>query len=383
MYRLARLVTLKTYLELHIFWNIFYVWQLKSIVVKMNTMIRLLNMVVNQTHHTDSEHTNYWFTIHNSGFMKALEHFSEFFKCPLINKDCIETAIDAINQEYEMYSKDMCRIAFHILKQKASLSHPIHKFAIGNRETLRKDGNIKMVQEFFRENYTADKMNLVITWDKGIDEIMKKVVELFGSIPRGKPEEMILDENPFTEEELGTITYVPSIGSGKCLMLNWMVTAPYDRLKDHALYLRILLNSYTKGSLIHQLENEGLASKVSSSHQLFGNISWLAINITMTSKGEMEYKRIIQMTFAYLKFIQSQPIKLDLLKDELEIKKIEFQNNPTCTTDTIREYAKRLHYCPPENVVNFETCFDVENEQEIRRLYQFISARECDGYNGN
>ena len=280
---------------------------------------------------TESNHTNYWFTIHNSGFMKVLEHFSEFFKYPLIDQDCVETAIDAINQEYEIYSKGVFGIAFHILKQKASSSHPIHKFTIGNSKTLRKDGNVEMIQKLFKENYTADKMNLVITWNKGKKEIMEKVVELFGSIPRGKPEEIILDENPFTEEVLSTITYLRPFGVEKLLMLNWMVPAKYDRLKDHSLYLRILLNSYGKGSLIHQLESEGLVSKVSSSHGLYGNISCLEINITMTSKGEREYKRIIQMTFAYLKFIQSQPIKLDLLKDELKIKKIEFQNNPVCT----------------------------------------------------
>ena len=322
-----------------------------------------------------SDHTNYWFAIQNSGFIEVLKHFSEFFKCPLINEDCIATAIDAINQEHQIFSKEVLNIVFHILTQKASRTHPIHKFAIGNSETLSKVGNIKTTQKLFKENYSADKMSLVIVWNKGIEEIMEKVVELFGSIPRGKSEEMILDEKPFSEEELGTITYVRPIGSGKHLMLNWMVTAPYDRLKDHSLYVRILFDSYAKGSLIHQLGNEGLASTVSSSHELYGNISRLAINITMTSKGEVEYKKIIQMTFAYLKFIQSQPIKLDLLKDELEIRKIKFNYNTARTSDTIKEYAKRLNYCPPENIVNLETCFDVENEQEIKEFINLFQPK--------
>ena len=157
---------------------------------------------------TKSEYTNYTFYTHNSGVMEALERFSEFFKCPLINKECVDTAIRAINQEYEMKEYDISRIIFHILQEKAFPSHPIHKFIVGNRDTLNKEGNDEMMREFFKENYSADKMNLVISWDKDIDEIMDKVVKHFGSIPRRKTKEMINDENPFSEEVLGPIPYV-------------------------------------------------------------------------------------------------------------------------------------------------------------------------------
>jgi len=68
--------------------------------------------------YTDMEHTLYHYCIPqdssngDKGLWKALEMFSSFFKCPLLNGDSADRELNAVESEFELNKKDDdCRLS--------------------------------------------------------------------------------------------------------------------------------------------------------------------------------------------------------------------------------------------------------------------------------
>lgn len=67
-------------------------------------------------------------------------------------------------------------------------SHPLNRFTWGNLKSLKghkPESLLKDLREFFNEQYSADRMKLVIqmkTEDK-MKELKSKVIEIFSQIP--------------------------------------------------------------------------------------------------------------------------------------------------------------------------------------------------------
>lgn len=58
-------------------------------------------------------------------------------------------------------------------------SHPASRFTIGNTETLRKDGVVDALNEYFENHYSSNLMTLVITSPDPIKDIEHAVKYLF------------------------------------------------------------------------------------------------------------------------------------------------------------------------------------------------------------
>lgn len=178
--------------------------------------------------HTDMEHTLYHYCIPQDNpkyVWKALEMFSTFFKCPLLNDNSMERELNAVQSEFELNRKDddirlsqlmastcgmdgmapimgkeWCPVTTTPAIQEVAENdgidvtpnkpfHPFAKFPWGNMSSLRtvpEIANINVIQELrkhYQRHYVARNMRLVVMAGYDLDEIQRRVVQHFIDIP--------------------------------------------------------------------------------------------------------------------------------------------------------------------------------------------------------
>ncbi len=98
----------------------------------------------------------------------------------------------------------------------------------------------------------------------------------------------------------------------------------YDRLSDVGIYFKLLIENSLQNSLFHLLVKEGLITKLNVLYQDWSGYFWFGVEITLTAMGARDYKKVLNKFFSYLEFLKEQPVNIELLKDELKIRKNEF-----------------------------------------------------------
>ena len=93
----------------------------------------------------------------------------------------------------------------------ASETHPVSHFATGNSETLNVDNIVNLVQNFWKENYKAENMRLVVYGTADTDTLASWVKEYFSGIKSGKVAKEKFGK-PYTEA--GKVLYTPLMGVG-------------------------------------------------------------------------------------------------------------------------------------------------------------------------
>ena len=167
------------------------------------------------------------------------------------------------------------------------------------------------------------------------------------------------------------IFHVKSTCNFPYISINWAFPIQYDKLADLEVYFKILLESKAKGSLQQLLIKDGFSTYLGIVTAQTNTFYLLIIEIHLTQKGLDQYKRVIQMFFSYLKFIESNPIQIYLLEEELKIRKNRNYSNlfKPKNTETVRCDARALHWCPTRHFNYRELQFSTDNE----RIKEFIN----------
>ena len=321
---------------------------------------------------TFDANTNYAFGIKSEFILGALEKFSVIFNCTTISQESIDREIGAVHQEFISGLQNEKVKNLEIIRNKASPKHPFHGFASGNKESL-KAVTATHIKEFIKKYYTADRMCLVICSKKPIDEIERSVCGLFGSLPKGNLLEIEITESMFLRESLKTISFFNTHHLEKQLRMHWFFPSEYDGLRDLSLYPHIQLENYMPDSLLFQLKKADLISKMVTERVFNGNQITLVINFTLTSLGEKEYKKIIQIVFAFLRALQSRPIDLQVLQDEQEIRRYTALNYPQYfNLKKTKILSTRRHHLPDSMLLD-ECYFETKDSEGIKAAVDFLT----------
>ena len=89
--------------------------------------------------YTDSEDTVYYFNCNHQHLEGALDRFSQFFISPLFSPSSTERELNAIESEHSKNINNDAFRLFQLEKGLAESSHPLSKFATGNKKTLDTD----------------------------------------------------------------------------------------------------------------------------------------------------------------------------------------------------------------------------------------------------
>ena len=132
---------------------------------------------------TAPEHTNYFFSLNPKALSPALDRFSRFFIAPTFDPDYVDREINAVHAEYQSKLRDPARLSFEATKQGLNPKHPFTRFGAGNLDTLKKPGLLEALRTFYDNEYSANRMALVVLGEESLDDLETMVRKRFADVP--------------------------------------------------------------------------------------------------------------------------------------------------------------------------------------------------------
>eukprot|EP00659_Diplonema_papillatum_P021121 gene21121-32538_t len=347
--------------------------------------------------------TVYHFHVVGEYFEGALDRFRNFFIAPLFTEDATLREMNAIESEYQRDRLSDSKRAYYLLKHMSNPAHAFGKFGTGNLTSLLHIPKEKGVdtraflQQFYKENYSADIMSLVVRSHRGLDVMQRWVTEGFTPIPsRGLQKQIEWPGRPFLKEHLQYVARYKPIGD-VCKM---SVKVPMTRVdpdynKRSTPIVTHLLGHEGKGSLCDALREHAWITELCSGETVRDNFGWFSVEFVLTKEGEAHMFEIISELFHYVRALESSMPELRRIHDEqVRCNRLRFDNaaqlpakNTSVLARTLRECADpthclsygKLHECfdegeilaylhdfTPENILILASCPTPEEFAELR-----------------
>jgi insulysin len=121
--------------------------------------------------YTENSNTNFYFSVDTDTLERALTVFSHFFIDPMLSDDTVAKEVNAVNSEYEIdVSSDSWKI-MNLISLLSDSKHPSSRFTIGNSDTLKQEGVIRALKDFYRNHYSSNQMALVVRTNQNLDKL--------------------------------------------------------------------------------------------------------------------------------------------------------------------------------------------------------------------
>ncbi|XP_027068812.1 insulin-degrading enzyme-like 1, peroxisomal [Coffea arabica] len=261
---------------------------------------------------TSSEQTNYHFEVNADSFEEALDRFAQFFIKPLMSADATTREIKAVDSEHQKnLLSDVWRMS-QLQKHLSSKDHPYNKFSTGSWETLEvrpKARGVDTRQEllkFYKENYSANLMHLVVYAKDGLDKAQSMVENKFQEIRNINISSPCFAGQPCTSEHLQILVKAVPIKQGHKLRIIWPITPGIRHYKDGpSRYLGHLIGHEGEGSLFYILKKLGWATSLSAGEPDWTyEFSFFKVVIDLTDAGHEHSEDIVALLFRYIQLLQ-------------------------------------------------------------------------------
>ncbi|KAL1555332.1 Insulin-degrading enzyme-like 1, peroxisomal [Salvia divinorum] len=262
---------------------------------------------------TSSEHTNYYFDVNPDSFEEALDRFAQFFIKPLMSADATTREIKAVDSENQ---KNLLSDAWRMNQLQKHLSvqdHPYHKFSTGNWDTLEvrpKERGLDTRQEllqFYKDNYSANLMHLVIYTKDGLDKCESLVRSYFEDIRNTNRNFINFPGQPCDSESLQILVKAVPIKQGHKLKFVWPITPGIHHYNEGpSRYLGHLIGHEGEGSLFYILKKLGWATSLSAGESDWTcEFSFFKVSIDLTDAGQEKFEEIVALLFKYIHLLQN------------------------------------------------------------------------------
>ncbi|KAM7524511.1 hypothetical protein LguiA_014413 [Lonicera macranthoides] len=265
---------------------------------------------------TSSEHTNYHFDVNTDCFDEALDRFAQFFIKPLMSSDATMREIKAVDSENQ---KNLLSDAWRMNQLQKHLSaegHPYHKFSTGNWDTLEVRPKARGVDtrnellKFYKENYSANLMHLVVYAKESLDKIQSLVENKFQEIRNKDRSSLCFPGQPCTSEHLQILVKAVPIKQGHKLRIIWPIAPGIRHYKEGpSRYLGHLIGHEGEGSLFYVLKKLGWATSLSAGESDWTNeFSFFKVIIDLTDAGHEHVEDIMALVFKYIRLLQESGV---------------------------------------------------------------------------
>lgn len=276
--------------------------------------------------YTKEDRTVYMFSSNHDSFKEVLDIYAQFFIDPLFKENAVKRELLAVNQEYEKnIDSDAWRVHM-VLKETASKDHPFSKFSTGSSETLGKI-ELSALKTWYRKNYSAHKMHLVIYSNQDVEASLRMVVTSFAAVPTilSSPREM--PRTILSEEQKGHIFYIQPLQESRNLRMIWQM--PPEIANDiHTKVPELIayaLSYQGENSLYENLKKEGLVEDLSAGTDLFAKDSmFLNLDVQLTKKGVQAVSHIIKETFRTIHSLKTRGIPPHLFHESRKMREVSY-----------------------------------------------------------
>ncbi|XP_049354537.1 insulin-degrading enzyme-like 1, peroxisomal [Solanum verrucosum] len=261
---------------------------------------------------TSSERTNFYFDINADCFEEALDRFAQFFVKPLMSPDATTREIKAVDSENQNNLLSDGHRVYQLQKHLSSKDHPYHKFGTGNWDTLevrpkaRGLNTREKLLKFYKENYSANLMHLVVYSKDCLDKAQTLVQGIFQEVPNTNRSYSPVTDQPCKSEHLQILVRAVPIKQGHSLRLEWPIIPDLTHYKEGpSLYLSHLIGHEGEGSLFYILKKLGWATSLSAGESGGGHhFSFFEVYISLTDAGHDHFEDVVALVFKYIHLLR-------------------------------------------------------------------------------
>ncbi|CAD7936176.1 unnamed protein product [Amoebophrya sp. A120] len=125
---------------------------------------------------TSDDWTRYHLYVKPEQLDEAVDRISQFFLQPLLDENCTDREMHAVDSEHSKNLQNEARRALQVFRNEADVSHPLNHFRTGNLETLQKDSIREILLNFHKDYYSANLMGVAILGRESLEELEKMAV---------------------------------------------------------------------------------------------------------------------------------------------------------------------------------------------------------------
>ncbi|KAH7661783.1 insulysin protein [Dioscorea alata] len=308
--------------------------------------------------YTSSEHTNFFFDINADYLDEALDRFGQFFIRPLMSPDATQREIKAVDSENQ---KNMLSDAWRmgqLQKHICSEDHPFHKFSTGNWDTLEVvpkakglDTRLELIK-FYKENYSANIMHLVVYGKESLDTLQNLVESNFKDVLNIERSKISFPGQPCSSEHLQILVKAVPIKERHKLRIIWPVTPNIRYYKESpSRYLSHLIGHEGMGSLFYVLKNLGwVMSLTAGEDDSSFDFAFFCVNIKLTDSGYEHVEDIVGLLFKYIALLRNCGIHKWIFDELVAICETGFHyKDKIPPIDYVPNIASKMQLFPPED----------------------------------
>jgi secreted Zn-dependent insulinase-like peptidase len=324
---------------------------------------------------TAPEHTNYFFSVNPKALSPALDRFSRFFIAPTFDPDYVDREINAVHAEYQSKLRDPARLSFEATKQGLNPRHPLTRFGAGNLDTLKKLGLIDALRTFYDNEYSANRMALVVLGEESLDDLEAMVRERFADVPNHGLPKGAVNTPLFDQKRLPFVVQSQPITESRQLTLLFPV--PDTEAFTGTATLRLighLIGHEGKMSLLTYLKEAGYANGLVSGESIAMTDSRsFSISVSLTAEGFANRDHIIEEIFKTIRLIEQHGIekwRFDELKMIAEASyRFEEESDPQSLVTYLSE---KLHRVPAHELFTRGRLLTRYNPELVRDILTWL-----------
>lgn len=323
---------------------------------------------------TAPNRTVYMFSAQTNGFLPLLDRFAHFFIDPLFNPTNIAREMHAVDQEFAKNIENDGWREYMVFKETGNPDHPNRMFSTGNSETLGKIPQ-SALKKWHQEQYSAERMHLVLYSSLPIDQLEQAVVQTFSAVPQSMENPVDSSGILSSDEQIGHITFIKPIQNRQTLTLSWEL--PPELAQDTTKSADILAYALRRGqkhSLYEALKEEQLIDTMYVRVDELGGPQhrFFQVTLELTKKGIEEIDTAILRVFQAIAGIQKSGVPAYLFQEKNTMAKLNYQyqarQNPfdyiTKLGDSVAEEDLSTY---PRNTI-LSTSYDAEKILDVASI---------------
>ena len=302
---------------------------------------------------TAPEHTNYFFSLNPKALSPALDRFSRFFIAPTFDPDYVDREINAVHAEYQSKLRDPARLSFEATKQGLNPNHPFTRFGAGNLDTLKKPGLLDALRTFYDNEYSANRMALVVLGEESLDDLETMVRKRFADVPNRSLPDAASNTPLFDRKRLPFV--VQSRPTTESRRLTLLFPVPDTDAFAGSATLRLighLIGHEGETSLVTYLKAAGYANGLVAGEGIaMAESRSFSISVSLTPKGFDNRDHVVEEIFRTIRLIEQHGIeqwRFDELKTIAEARfRFEEESDPQSLVTYLSEKLQRV---PPREL---------------------------------
>ncbi len=262
--------------------------------------------------YTSYENTNYFFDIQSEYLDGGLDRFADFFVAPLFNPDFAERERNVVDSEYHLGLKEDGRRYYAVLQEVLNPQHPISKFSVGNKDTLKGDAQELRAEliDFYHTNYRPNLMKLVIYGKEPIDQLKQLAEKHFAGLTRERGVRQTTNQPLFAPGSLPALLQFQPVQEKRYLDYYFPIEPQEKNFRSKpSRYVEHLLDDRGERSFYRLLKNYGWANDMGASLDFsLPEAALFNIYVSLTPEGEKHIDKITRLLFQTVRTIERDGI---------------------------------------------------------------------------